>query len=253
LINGAYLILNNSNVYGTLVATQGGGQITVPAESNASNHGWWGIASQTHSEIVLKADGTFSNYGAIEVGKNGTFTLSTANDVSNYGYIQTDPGSRMYVFSGGQMPPTYTTLTNAGKITVNGGLVDMGADVQQVSRGKTTITNNGTLQLDGKFDGGTIDIHKGMLTFQQTPAFQSPGPLAASELTADIEFTGKTGEIDLGRAVIAAYRPETNDILVTAPWEGGQVPAADFKLTGHYSAHDFTFGDNGQIYYHHHG
>src|SRR3954467_2289665 len=42
LINGAYLILNNSNVYGTLVATQGGGQITVPAESVASNHGWWG-------------------------------------------------------------------------------------------------------------------------------------------------------------------------------------------------------------------
>jgi hypothetical protein len=74
---------------------------------------------------------------------------------------------------------------------------------------------------------------------------------AASELKSTIGFTGQTGEIDLGEAVKAAYRPSTNDILVTAPWKGGTVQVADFHLVGHYTANEFTFGNNGQIYFHH--
>lgn len=249
--NIAFLALDNASTNGTLVATYGPGEILVESGSTASNRGWWGIASTTQSSLTLGVNGQFTNRGGIEAGSNGTFTMATSQDQTNAGNFQVDPGGKMYFLSGDNTPDTFNTLTNRGGLIVNGGSMYISADVSQSRGGQTVVTNNGTLTLAGKFDGGTINIHSGILNFVASPAFESPGPYAASELTASIAFTGQTGEIDLGEAVTATYRADTNDIQVMVPWEGGQVQAADIHLAGNYTASEFAFGSNGQIYFHH--
>jgi hypothetical protein len=247
--NVAFLMLNNANTNGVVVATQGPGEIIVNTDSNAGNHGWWGIASPTQSSLTLGVNGHFTNFGGIESGANGSFAMAMSQDQINYGSFQVDPGGGISFSSGDNTPSTFNTLINRGSLVVNGGAMYVGANVKQGGAGKTIVTNNGALTLAGKFDGGTIDIHSGMLNF--APAQFTPGPYTASEMTASIAFTGQTGEIDLGEAVTATYRAATNDIQVMVPWEGGTVQAADFHLVGSYTASEFSFGSNGQIYFNH--
>jgi hypothetical protein len=247
--NVAFLTLVNAVTDGIVIASNGPGEAVIPAGTQVVNRGWWGIASTLQSSLVVVARGQFINAGGIESGAHASFSLFMSQDQTNYGSFQVDPGGIMVFNSGSNTPSTFNTFTNAGNFVVNGGVMDFNANVEQTRTGVTTVTNYGVLSLAGKFDGGTIKINSGMLNF--APTQFTPGPTAASELTAPIQFTGKSGEIDLGEAVTAAYRPDHNDILVMAPWKGGKVQAADFHLLGSYTASDFTFGTNGQIYYHH--
>jgi hypothetical protein len=251
--NVASLTLNNAVTDGVLVDSYGPGEVVVPSGSYAVNRGWWAISSTTNSSLTTIAYGNFINAGAIESGSHASFALSMQMGEQNYGMYQVDPGGKMMFLSGGYTPATFDTMTNLGNIFVNGGLMYMAADVSQIYAGKTTIAGGGTLTLAGKYDGGTIEINAGTLNFIPTPT--DPVPYSASELNSSIAFTGQSGEIDLGEAILSAtYRPDTNDIQVMVPWKGDQAQAADFHLDGgpgSYSASNFDVNtQTGQIIYH---
>lgn len=249
--NVAFLTLNNAVTDGTVTASRGPGEVVIPTGSTSVNRGWWAIASTTGSSITTIANGNFINAGAIESGSHGSFALAMTQNETNYGTYQVDPGGAMSFSSGNNTPATYNTIGNAGNLLVNGGVMYVGANIAQTSTGKLTITNNGDLTLTGKTGGGTIQINSGMLNF--APTQFAPGPIGASGLSTPIAFTGASGEIDMGEAILSAtYRAATNDIQVMVPWEGGQVQAADFHLSGAYTASEFTFDTSkGTIMFHH--
>jgi hypothetical protein len=249
--NVAFITLKNAVTDGIIGAYNGPGEIIVPGATTAVNRGWWPIASTTGSSLTLIANGNFVNAGAIESGSHGSFAMAMTQDEVNYGLYQVDPGGAMSFSSGNNTPTTYNSLINVGNITVNGGTMYVGANIAQPDSGKITITNNGNLTLTGTTTGGTIQINSGMLNF--APTQFAPGPIGASNLGTPIAFTGDSGEIDLGEAILSAtFRPDTNDLLVAVPWKGGQLYAADFHLSGAYSASNFTVdAAKGAIMYHH--
>ena len=156
----------------------------------------------------------------------------------------------MTLKSDATVQPNYSKFTNGGTVDVAGGTMAIDENVQQGTHGLTKIEQGGTLTLSGSTDGGSIDIDSGKLAF--APTQFAPYPMAGSYLHSGVRLEGDD-VIEFGTTPVkdAVYRAATNDLLVSVPFKGGIVYAADIHLIGHYSQSQFSVSGSDVIFHEH--
>lgn len=240
---------HNAALQGTIYDNLGRSAISVDAGTYAENDGYIGVVGNAPASMTVVADGSFANFGTMASGPDGTMAMFFRSPyLFNNGYIgATAPGAVTNITYLGATSPRGGTLLNQGTIDASGGSVTITTNLYQTPTGKVTVEQGGSLILNGKSDGGTIVIQSGMLGFAATQF--APAPYAAGFFNSSLELTGPTATIDFaGTDISEVFRPATNDLLVTAPFKGGVVQAADIHLVGSYTADEFS-ASGGKINY----
>jgi hypothetical protein len=170
-------------------------------------------------------------------------------DIGNY---DVSDGDKLTV----RAPTSASTLVNYGDTRVFGTL-DVKTNLSNFGYNfdrELDVIQNGKLLLGGATDHGFITIQYGMLEFTRSPQFQQPavGSYAASHFNSGLEFTGPGSQVkfDGVATIVATYRPELNDIVVSGKYSHQQV--ADIHLVNNisgYQAADFTTRGNVLTYH----
>ena len=235
--NPVRVTLHNSGLYGEVFAGSGTTDMTVDAGFSAINYGWIGIANTTSPDsLTISGPGAFANNQLIEVGTNGSFTLSFGASPTgiqyweNSGILQADPGGLITVQALQQRTGTYGTLINTGQINANAGTIVVDSTLLQSPNGVVNVANDSTLVMNGDADGGTILINNSMLDLGQSPPYDSPGPFAAAGLDSTIGLTGDEAQISFkGYSITEAFNA-TTDVLTVMNAAVPGIPIAQLHL-----------------------
>lgn len=195
-----------------------------------------------HSQISPDSTLTFASDAEVDLLGNSSLRGSTVAASGNV-ELRSDPVSPGTIAGSFTVKPSANVkvrgpLTNNGHFAIDGGKIEFTSPLTQ-TKGDVTISNGGTMLLDGAMSGGMIQIQSGMLDFAATPI--APISIAASHCYTTVNFTGQSGGFDFGQVIAdAVYRSGTNDLLITVPAYGGVLQDADIHLAGSYTQSDFT-------------
>ena len=232
--------LANSVLQGSVLASGGGTNLSVDRDAIGLNTGSIDVAgASTTADLFIINQGAFANAGVMEAGNHGNLTLDFGSSVyspyiANFGLIQADKGGTVLLQEFGPNAP----LINAGLISAAGGEVAVAAGVTQLPSGTISVTDSGTLLLEGNVEGGTIQIQSGMLDY--SAAGTVPGEPGASGLTAAVAFTGPSADLRFysESSVQDTFDAATNTLAVTNP---AGTTIVDIQLASNrvYSAANF--------------
>ena len=223
-------------------------QIDIKADQYTVNFGTIASvgAEPSQSSLGIIDNGTFSNEGVMEGnGVGGLLYIGgvPGNHFSNIGLIEAAANAYVGINE---------NVNNQGTMQANGGSVGLYANVFQTADASISLTNDGTVTLEGACSGGIINIQSGMLDF--SPVQFITGHTATSDFHTDVDFTGSTGRLGFGIDDISeTFNAEANKLEVTIPFiDAPTFPLVSIQLQGSYTAADFSVVGQSVVYAAHH-
>lgn len=253
------LYFANSALQGALLAESGTTVVTIVAGTGAINYGTMATSSNGPAGIAVidNPGALFENPGVIETAMFGSISIAFGQDsgavqtMVNQGTIEADAGGVLAIGSAVYGATTSGEVMNTGLIKANAGSVTIDTAVVQGPNGHLTIAYDGEMTVAGKVDGGTVEIQSGMLQFAASPAFGSPGPVAASLFNAVVAFTGTTGAIGFGDTPIAeAFNAAADQVIITVAGTSTQIATIQLDSSRAYAAQDFSAVGSTLQYFH---
>jgi len=188
-----------------------GGTIMISATGNMNgNYSLTGRTVNNYSTIYVMQyynfDGTLNNYGTLNVGSGGTFSINSGALVHNYGTM-TVP-STFYVNG---------TLLNDGPFTVNGPMTTNGSGVvtnncsitvagNNAFQQNGTLTNNGYVNVTGQFKAqGSTPVSLGLQSLIQCNTFDLEGAVISGPSQQGAQLKASGGSSIVQGATVSGY------------------------------------------------
>jgi hypothetical protein len=179
----------------------------------------------------------------------------TIDVIENNGDMVADIGSHLGLIgmvTVGFSPQAIDRMTNNGRITANGGAIDIQLGATQSQDGRFIAQNGGTLHFIGVSNGGLVVAENGYLDMTRPVGIGTRGPSQAWGTGASaISLTGSSDVIKIGYQINGVEYDGATSILTVFADGGSQGPhqqVGSFQLTGSYEASEFTWNGNNLIY-----